>query len=70
MVSTWSVVNPGGYALQANEAADQQPGTDEQNQGKREFGDDEQAAQTVAPQIQTAIGLPAAAAGLQRRVRI
>ena len=58
------------YALQADEAADQQPGADEQHQRKGEFGDNEQAAQTVASQVQTAIGLPAAAAGFERRVQI
>ena len=58
------------YALQADEAADQQSGADEQNERKREFGNDEQATQTVAFQVQTAIGLSAAAAGLQRRVWI
>ncbi len=58
------------YALQANEAANQQSGTDQQNKRKREFRNDEQATQTVPFEVETAIGLSAASAGLERRVRI
>src|SRR5579863_5157986 len=58
------------YALQANEAANQQSGADQQHKRKREFRGDEQAAQAVPFQVQTAIPLAAATASLERRVRI
>jgi hypothetical protein len=45
------------------EAADQQSGTKNKRNG--EFGNDEQPTQTVAFQIETAIGLSVAAAGLE-----
>ncbi len=57
-------------ALQADEAADQQSGTNEQYERNGEFGDDEQATEAVAFQIKTAIGRPAAAAGFEGRVWI
>ena len=58
------------HALQAHEAANQQSGADQQHQRKSEFGNDQQAAQTVPPQVQAAVALSAAPAGLQRSIEI
>jgi len=42
---------PRRHALQSREAANQKSSSDQQHQRKRQFGNHQQAAQTVAPQV-------------------
>ena len=70
MVSTWSAVNPGGTLCRRTKLRISSPAPMSRMSENGEFGNDEQATQSVAFQIKTAIGLSAAAAGLQGGVRI
>ena len=56
--------------FEAHEATDQQPGAGHQHQGKRQFGNHQEAAQPVPRQTQTSVTLPATPARLERRVQV
>ena len=48
----------------------EEPCADQEHEGEREFGDDQQAAQTAAGEADSALALAGAAAGFEGRVEI
>src|SRR5579863_5145217 len=56
---------PRRHALQSHEAANEQPGANQQHQRKRQLRNHQQSSQTVSSKMQTTVALSAASAGFQ-----
>jgi len=61
---------PGTNFLDAQEAADQKTGADQQHHGKSQLRNDEQGAQAMPSDAQSSTIMAASSAGLERRVEI
>ena len=67
---TLSGLKPGDTTLQADEAADQKSGADQQHQRERDLRDDQQAAKLPARRAEAAVALRVPAAGFERGVEV